>query len=461
MGIPRIVIAGTQSGVGKTTVSIGLMAALKKAGYTVQGFKVGPDYIDPSYHNMVTGRPSENLDSWMLPPDQIKEVFAHAIKGADIAVIEGVMGFYDGMNGKDDTGSTSQIAKLLNCPVLLVIDCHQIARSAGAVALGFKSFDRKTKIRGIILNNIAGETHAQWCKDSVESSTGLQVVGWLPINKKISLPERHLGLIPTPEKQNSPVISEIAELIKQHINVNQVYDIAKSAGTLPRAKKTSYPSKKLKSNIRIGVAFDEAFNFYYPSNLNLLNLYGAEIVHFSPVHDKTLPKGISGVYIGGGFPEMFLEQLESNQTIRRAILQAAESGMPIYGECAGLMYLTKSIADFNGKNYSMVGALDGKTTMTNTTLIAYVTAKVANSNILSPSSASIRGHEFHNSVINDIPLDTKFAYTMLMGQGIKEKKDGWIKNNVLASYMHIHFAQDKKIVKTFLENCRGFKEKIS
>ncbi len=459
MSIPRIVIAGTQSGVGKTTITIGLMAALKNAGYTVQGFKVGPDYIDPSYHNMVTGRPSENLDSWMVPQDQIVEVFSQAAESADIAVIEGVMGLYDGMNGKDDTGSTSQIAKLLNCPVLLVIDCYQMARSAGAMALGFKTFDRKVNVRGVVLNNIAGEAHANWCREAIEASTGLPVVGWLPVNKKIALPERHLGLIPTPEKQNAPIISEIAGFIKQHINVNQVYDIAKSAGPLPKTKKKSVLKKKPKAYVRIGVAFDEAFNFYYPSNLNILTQCGAEIVRFSPIHDKTLPKNVYGLYLGGGFPEMFLKELEKNLSMRQSILQATEAGMPVYAECAGLMYLTKSVADFNGKSYSMVGALEGKTTMTNNTLISYSLAKVTIPNILSAPVAEIKGHEFHNSVITEIPADAKFAYTMLMGHGIQNKKDGWIKNNVLASYMHIHFAQNKKIAETFIDKCRKFSSK--
>lgn len=458
MGIPRIVIAGTQSGVGKTTVATGLMAALRSAGYTVQGFKVGPDYIDPSYHSMVTGRSSENLDSWMVPSDQILEIFSQASKNADVAVIEGVMGFYDGMNGKDDSGSSSQIAKLLNCPVLLVIDCHQMARSAGAVALGFRDFDPKVKVKGVILNNIAGEMHAQWCREAVES-IGLPVVGWLPINKKVSLPERHLGLIPTPEKQNSPVLKEITGFIKEHISIDQVYGIAKSAGPLPAAKKKIFPSKKQKADVKIGVAFDEAFNFYYPTNLNLLEQYGAEIVRFSPIKDKELPKGVSGLYIGGGFPEMFLKELESNQSMRKSILQASEKGMPIYAECAGLMYMTKSIADFDGKSYSMVGALEGKTKMTSCTLIAYVTAEVVNRNILSNKDSSIKGHEFHNSVITDIPQSTKFAYNMLMGQGIKDKKDGWVKNNILASYMHIHFAQNNEIAKSFIEKNRIFQKR--
>lgn len=456
MNIPRVIIAGTQSGVGKTTLTIGLMGALKKAGYRVQGFKVGPDYIDPSYHNVMTGRLSENLDLWLAPKDQIVESFRRAIKGADIAVIEGVMGLFDGATGLDETGSTSQIAKLLKCPVLLVIDAHNMVRTSAAIALGFKTFDKKVKVKGIILNNVAGVTHANWCRDAIEAATGLPVVGWLPINCNVNLPERHLGLIPTPEKQNRNVFEEITQFIQANINIDQVVTIAKSVKRLPRPKTSIYPKRRLKKDIKIGVAFDESFNFYYPSNLSLLESYGGEILRFSPLHDKKLPEGVDGLYIGGGFPEMFLTELEDNQGMRTAILAAVETGMPVYAECAGLMYLTKSIADFGGRKYDMVGALEGKTVMTNKTLVMYSLVSVQKPNILCSEGSQIRGHEFHNSIIVDIPNDTQFAYRMIKGEGIKDKQDGWIRNKVIAAFTHISFAQDQKLAPAFLEAARGF-----
>jgi cobyrinic acid a,c-diamide synthase len=456
MNIPRVIIAGTQSGVGKTTLTIGLMGALKKTGYRVQGFKVGPDYIDPSYQNVVTGRLSENLDLWLAPKDQIVESFRRAIKGADIAVIEGVMGLFDGATGLDETGSTSQIAKILNCPVLLVIDAHNMVRSSAAIALGFKTFDRKVKIKGIILNNVAGITHANWCRDAIEVTTGLPVVGWLPVNCNVRLPERHLGLIPTPEKQNQNVFEEITQFIQANVNIGKVVTIAKSVKHLPRPKTSIYPKRRLKKDVKIGVAFDESFNFYYPSNLSILESYGGEIIRFSPMHDKKLPEDIDGLYIGGGFPEMFLEELEDNQSMRTAISVAVEKGMPVYAECAGLMYLTKAITDFGGRKYDMVDALEGKTIMTNKTLVTYSLASVQKPNILCSVGLKIRGHEFHNSVIADIPNEAKFAYKMIEGEGIKDKQDGWIKNKVLASYMHISFAQDQTIAKTFLNEARVF-----
>ena len=456
MNIPRVIIAGTQSGVGKTTLTIGVMGALRKRGYRVQGFKVGPDYIDPSYHNVVTGRLSENLDLWLAPEDQIVESFRRAIKDSDIAVIEGVMGLFDGATGLDETGSTSQIAKILNCPVLLVIDAHNMVRTSAAIALGFKNFDKKVKIKGIILNNVAGATHANWCREAIEAATGLPVVGWLPVNCNVRLPERHLGLIPTPEKQNQNVFEEITQFIQANINIDQVVTIAKSVQSLPRARTSIYPKTLLKKDVKIGVAFDESFNFYYPSNLSLLESYGGKIIRFSPIHDKKLPEGVGGLYIGGGFPEMFLKELEDNQKMRAAILDAVKTGMPVYAECAGLMYLTKSITDFDGRKYEMVGALEGNTVMTNKTLVMYSSIFVQKPNILCSEGSKIRGHEFHNSIIVDIPNDTKFAYRMIKGEGIKDKQDGWIKNNVMASYAHISFAQDQTIVPTFLNAARIF-----
>jgi cobyrinic acid a,c-diamide synthase len=274
------------------------------------------------------------------------------------------------------------------------------------------------------------------------------------------MPERHLGLVPTPEKNEASVYQEIVKFIEERLNIGQIFELAKSAGPLPVVEANKEPKQTAKQEVKvkIGVAFDEAFNFYYPSNLNLLSQLGAEIIRFSPVHDQTIPSGVGGLYIGGGFPEMFLHELEANQSMRHSILQAINSGMPVYAECAGLMYLTKSVADFDGRSYQMVGALDGKTKMTGSTLVTYSNAKVIASNILSQLEETIRGHEFHNSVITDIPSDAKFAYQMLMGEGIKDKKDGWIQNNTLASYVHIQFAQNDSIAESFIGKCKNWKQ---
>ena len=331
--------------------------------------------------------------------------------------------------------------------------------SAAALTLGFKEFDKAVNIKGVILNNVAGETHALWCRDAIAIATGLPVVGRLPVNEKITMPERHLGLVPTPEKEGlKSFLPKITSFISAHVDLKQVVAVAKSAGEVPTIQNPIYPQHPAAKKVAVAVAFDEAFNFYYPGNLSLLEAFGAEIKRFSPIHDKALPEGVSGLYIGGGFPEMFLKELEANEPMRKALLDAAKCGMPIYGECAGLMYLTDEIADFSGKRFRMVGALHGKTAMTKNTLVTYSLAKAVNSNILCPARLTVKGHEFHNSVITGIPEDSRFAYEMQMGKGIADKKDGWICGNVLASYMHIHFAQNAEIPKTFLKNCVAAKK---
>jgi cobyrinic acid a,c-diamide synthase len=460
MNVPRIVIAGACTGVGKTTVSIGLMGALREAGLRVQAFKVGPDYIDPSYHNAMTGRPSGNLDAWMVPQDQITELFKRATSDVDIAIIEGVMGLYDGVTGLDETGSTAQIAKILRCPVVLIIDAHDMARTAAAVALGYKNFDENVNIAGIILNRVTGTAHAAWCKEAIETTARMHVIGALPVNKEIELPERHLGLIPTPEKV--PLMRffpKVKDFVRNNIDLDAVIKIAKSAPEIPEVKRSIYPARKHPKSVVIGVAFDEAFNFYYSGNLDLLEAYGAEVKRFSPIHDKVLPVDVDGLYIGGGFPQMLPKELEANGNLRRIIKKAAESGMPIYAECGGLMYLTDSIADFSGKSFRMAGVLHAKTIMTKKVLLHYTLAEVTRDNPLSKAGSHLKGHEFHSSKIVDIPVDAEFAYTLRMGEGIDGKYDAWMQYNVVASYMHIHYAQDPKIVKNFITSCKNYSHK--
>jgi cobyrinic acid a,c-diamide synthase len=462
MNVPRVMVAGTHSGVGKTTVSIGIMSALKELGFKIQPFKVGPDYIDPSYHNTVTGRFSENLDSWMIPHDQIIELFKRATLDADLAVIEGVMGLYDGVSGLDETGSSAETAKILKCPVILVIDAHDMARTSAALVLGFKKFDENVNLAGVIVNRVGSQTHALWCKEAIESAVKIPVIGSLPAIKEIELPERHLGLIPTAEtKTFNPLFPRIGNFVRDNINLNMVVQIAKSAGEASDVQQPVYPASNQAKRVIIGVAFDEAFNFYYPSNLSILTAYGAEIKRFSLIHDKQLPTDIHGLYIGGGFPEMLPKELAANENMLKTIKKAAENGMPIYAECGGLMYLTDSIEDFDGDSFKMVGLLNGKTVMTKKTLINYTLAEVTSENSFVAKGSQLKGHEFHCSQIVDIPADAKFAYIMKKGEGTQKKQDGWIRYNVLASYMHVPFVQDKKIVPHFISNCEKYKRQIS
>lgn len=448
---PRIVIAGTQSGVGKTTISVGIMGALKRKGLKVQGFKIGPDFIDPSYHTMITGIPSRNLDSWMLKKQRIKELFALAMRNSDIAIIEGVMGLFDGFSGLDETGSTIQISRLLRAPTILVIDVWGMARSAAAVVLGYKKMAGNIPI-AVILNRVGGKTHAQWTIDAIKKITGIQVLGAIPWNPEIKLPERHLGLIPTIETRPTEKLNTIVDFISQHIDLDKIIDFAKSAPEIPDPQ----PYKEKEKNVRIALALDEAFNFYYKDGLETLERLGAEIIPFSPIHDKELPDNINGIYIGGGFPEIFAKQLEENQSIQKTIKKYAEDEMPILAECGGLMYLTKHISDLNGKKHKMVGLLDAETIMTKKLHLNYTLAETILHNPIIPKNTKIKGHEFHYSEITNVPRDTKMIYKMRIGEGIINKMDGWLEYATIASYMHIHLASNMKIPTKFINSIKKF-----
>ncbi len=455
ISIPRIVIAGAHSGVGKTTVSIGIMSGLKKRGYRVQAFKVGPDYIDTSYHTAATVRPSRNLDGWMVPATGLVEILQHGTRDVDIAVIEGVMGLYDGLSGADEIGSTAHVAKTLSCPVILVLAARKMARTAAAIVLGCKSFDRRLQLSGVILNGVAGRKHAEQCREAIEVSTSIPVIGALPTDESVKLPERHLGLIPTPEKTEElkPILSKITELIEDNIDMDRIVEISKSCGKLSRGTNWIFPVKAYAHRATIGVAFDEAFNFYYQDNLDILEAYGGKVIFFSPIHDQGIPRGVDGLYIGGGFPQILPLQLEANECMRKDIKKAAEDGLPIYAECGGLMYLVDSITDFDGKSHKMVGLLPCRTQMTKRLTLNYTEAETIRDNALSRFGQLLRGHEFHYSQMVDVPRDAKFAYLMKRGVGIDGKHDAWLEYSVLASYMHLHFGYNAQLAKSFIQAC--------
>lgn len=461
MNTPRIIIAGAHSGVGKTTISVGIMNALMKRGYKVQAFKVGPDYIDTSYHEAATGKPSRNLDGWMVPAKGLVEIFQHGSRDADIAVIEGVMGLYDGLSGADEIGSTAHVAKALRCPVVLILDVRKMARTAAALVLGCKSFDTGLQLSGVILNRVAGRKHAEWCREAIEASTNIPVIGALPTDDNIKLPERHLGLIPTPEKAGElkPVLLKITELIEDYLDLDRVVEISKSCIELPRVTNEIFPVKACADRATIGVAFDEAFNFYYQDNLDILEAYGAKVIFFSPIHAQGIPEGVNGLYIGGGFPEVLPGHLEANERMRKSLKKAAEDGLPIYAECGGLMYLSDLITDFDGRAYKMVGLLKGRTVMTKRLTLNYTEGETTRNNVLSIFGQRLRGHEFHYSQMVDVPADATFAYLMKRGVGIDGRHDAWLEYNVLASYMHIHFAYDVKLAQSFIQACRKYQRR--
>ena len=377
----RVVIAGTESGVGKTTLSIGLMAVLTKHGYDVQPYKVGPDYIDPGFHTLVTSNQAWNLDSCFLGAEGCKEIFQYSAPGSDIAVIEGVMGLFDGKNDKPDQGSTAHIAKTLDAPVVLVMDVKKMARSAAAVAYGYKNFDSDLNLAGVILNNIGSEGHYQLVKDSL-AEVGVEVLGYLPHQSDLELPERHLGLVPTTEsKELDDFIAQLVALIEENINLEQLLALSQPQSAVETAEQTMFTTEQ-DYDLTLGVAYDQAFNFYYQANLELLASRGVSLKYFSPLTDNKLPE-VDGLYIGGGFPESFLSQLASNQSLQEDIYEQVIAGLPTYAECGGLMYLSEQVIDSQGNSFPMVGLISGQVEMTDSLqAMGYVEAEVVKDNIL-------------------------------------------------------------------------------
>jgi cobyrinic acid a,c-diamide synthase len=457
--IPRVVVAGTHSGVGKTTVALGLMGVLRKKGRRVQGFKVGPDFLDTRFHREITGRPSRNLDSWMIPKARIPSIFASACSDADIAVIEGVMGVFDGLDGISETASTSEIAKVLQAPVLLVVDAWGLAASAAAVVLGYKTLDSKLSLRGVILNRVAGEKHAKMCADAITRHSKLPVLGAIPVNKEITLKERHLGLVAPNELQKAKALDELVAWIGDHVDIDKVEKLANTAGKIVVNRPRHRPARNTREKVVIGVARDTAFSFYYQEGLDALCEAGANLEFFSPLNGQQVPPAAEGLYIGGGYPEVFGSQLASNDRMLKSIAGLAEDGMPIYAECGGLMYFTKSISDLHGTEHRMVGVLDARTRMVNRLTLSYTLAQSIRPNLLTLQGDTVRGHEYHFSKVEGVPKDSRFAYRLKRGIGIGNGLDGWISYNILASYMHTNFAFDDRMARRFVESCRGYARK--
>lgn len=440
MQISRVVVAGVTSGVGKTSVALGIMRGLRKRGLRVQPFKVGPDFIDPSYHSLITNRKSRNLDVWMMGKKGVLDCFASACQDADVAVIEGVMGLYDGVSGKSDFASTAHVAKILDAPIVLVVDASKGARSIAAIILGFLHFDRKLRIGAIILNKVAGERHAKYITDALGDAIKVPVIGILYRNSKVQMQERHLGLVPALELKatKNQTISRTARYIAESVNLDKVLRLCSST-PLP----DSHYSARRPAKARIAVALDESFNFYYADNLVALKRSGAKLVFFSPVKDEKLPDDVHGLMLGGGFPEVLADKLEKNRSIVGSIRRAVNEGMPVYAECGGLMYLTRSISGYRGKSKArkMAGIIDADTIMTGRLTLNYTEAYCSGSIF---GNTHLRGHEFHYSSIRNIARDSRFAYSMKRGNGITGNQDGLIINdNGLAAYMHLHFANRK------------------
>lgn len=446
----RIVIAGTGSGVGKTTLTIGIMAALQRRGMKVQGFKCGPDYIDPSYHTAVTGRVSRNLDSWMLSHEAVKEIYIRGSEGADISIIEGVMGFYDGKNPENNDGSTAEISQLTESPVILVVNCQSMARSVAAIVKGFQCFSEGIRIAGVIANKVGSEGHYQIVKKAVEKECGVPVIGYVKREEHLSIPERHLGLIPSIERgELQPFFDSLADLITQTIDLDQLLQIAEAPAMQVETK--VFVPRAEPNRIKIAVAKDAAFHFYYPENLELLQLYGAELLFFSPLAGDTVPAEASGLYIGGGFPEEFAAELSGNEAVKMSFRRAIGAGLPTLAECGGFMYLTEEIETTDGASYPMVGVIPGRVTMQRKlAALGYREVVGHPENFLLPGGEQARGHEFHYSTF--APSGSfPYAYETKGLRGTKT--EGYLQGNVTAGYTHLHFASNPEMVRRWIDTC--------
>ena len=449
---PRIVLAGVSSGVGKTTVVTGLLRVLRDQGLAVQPFKVGPDYIDPGFHEKAAGRDSYNLDTWLVPEERLVSTFCTLAGDADLSVIEGVMGLFDG--GAAGVSSTAHIARLLQAPVVLVMNCRSMGQSAAAVALGYREYAPDVEIAGVILNQLGSDNHEQIIREAM-AGIGMPVLGALHRTDALQTPERHLGLTPVTETETDALIAHMAETVGAGLDLAAIRSVAESAPVLfPETEETAGE----KAPVRIGVAKDEAFTFYYPTSLSALAEKGAELIPFSPLADETIPD-VDGLLFGGGFPEMFLEKLAANVSLKTSIKNARDAGMPIFAECGGLMYLCREIFDFEEKEYEMVGLVPAVCRMQKKLQrVGYVTAKALRESILAQAGETLRGHEFHFSTMEPDASDFPWAYELMGSRQKEAHREGYAAGAVLASYLHINFDGSPAAADRFLSACRAYRK---
>ncbi|HVN65787.1 MAG TPA: Ni-sirohydrochlorin a,c-diamide synthase [Methanomicrobiales archaeon] len=451
-----LVISGDRSGTGKTSITLAL-ASLLSDRMPVQAFKVGMDYIDPSYLAAVTRRPCRNLDSFVMGEEGIRASFAHGCEGADLALIEGVRGLYEGAEALTDAGSTAGVAKELGAPVVLVVNARSITRSAAALVKGFQAFDPAIAIRGVILNSVGSESHAKKAVTSIEHTCGIPVLGAIPHDPRVELTMRHLGLVPYREGSGhegfTDRLAAVRELVSEHVDVDGV--LACAADMDPARPGPSPFAVDREPGAKVGIAYDEAFNFYYADLFDLLPALGAEVVTFSPVRGN-LPDA-DGYILGGGYPELFGPELEGNDGMKEALRQASLGGTPVYGECGGLMYLTDRIIlapgwrGGKGGSFGMCGVFAGETRMPAHRVVSYVEGIASAGSPL--GSGPFRGHEFHYS---DVVLDpgTRYTYRITRGQGIRDGLDGAVVRNTLGSYTHLHPLASLGMFRAFVEACR-------
>lgn len=444
MSRPAVLIAGTHSGCGKTTVTLGVMAALARRGIVVQPFKCGPDFIDPSLHRMVTGRASRNLDVRMCGADWVRRTFARHGASEGCAVVEGVMGLFDG-----GEGSAATLAKTLKLPVLLVIDVRSAAESVAAVAHGFATLDPDLPLAGIICNRIGSDKHRNMVAAALQAHCRVPIIGFLPRSEEVHIPSRHLGLHMGEEHPlRGEGLERLIHLVEQHLDLDLLLRIAGERRDVPPV--SDAPLVATGSPVRIGVARDAAFCFYYEDNLDLLREAGAELVLFSPLHDPDLPPDLHGLYLGGGYPELHASQLSANSTMREQIRAFAASGRPVYGECGGFMYLCAAILDHEGACFPMIGVYPFVARMqTRLRSLGYRQPRVEHDCLLAPAGTVLHGHEFHYSTIDADGADVPAAYRMENGAS-----EGHVHKNTLAGYIHLHWGRTPAVAERFVAACR-------
>ncbi|MEU6826803.1 cobyrinate a,c-diamide synthase [Streptomyces atriruber] len=449
--VARLVIAAPSSGSGKTTVATGLMAAFTAAGLAVSPHKVGPDYIDPGYHALATGRPGRNLDAYLCGPDLVAPLFAHGAAGCDLAVVEGVMGMYDGAAGQGELASTAHVAKLLRAPVVLVVDASSQSRSVAALVHGFASWDPEVRVAGVILNKVGSDRHEALLREALDES-GVPVLGALRRAPQVHAPSRHLGLVPVAERQAEAVesVTSLAARVREGCDLDGLLALARSAPPLPdeawdpRTGFTAPPEGRGPAKPVVAVAGGAAFTFSYAEHAELLTAAGAEVVTFDPLHDEQLPAGTAGLVIGGGFPEVYAPELSANEPLRKAVAELALSGAPVAAECAGLLYLSREL---DGK--PMCGVLDAKARMSERLTLGYREAVAVSDSVLAATGTRMRGHEFHRTAV-----EPGAGPAPAWGLHRPERRvEGFVQGNVHASYLHTHWAAEPGVAHRFVGRC--------
>jgi cobyrinic acid a,c-diamide synthase len=449
--IPRLVVAGVASGVGKTTVTVGLCRALQARGLKVVAFKCGPDYLDPTYHRRATGTVSHNLDGWLMGRAAVLDSFARAAAGADVAVIEGVMGVYDGASPTGEEGSTAQIAKWLSAPVMLVVDAGGMARSLAALVEGFVRFDPELAIAAVLANRVGSRGHLDLLRKAV---TRPALLGGLPVAAAHAFPGRHLGLRTADDQAAPPArLDAWGALVGEWCNVDAIVQLARAAPPLA-ARPAAAPASPVPSRCRIGLAFDDAFHFYYEDNLRRLEALGAELVRFSPLAAGGLP-AVDGLYIGGGYPEVHAEALAANARMLADVRALAARGRPIYAECGGLMYLCQAIRTLDGGRHAMAGVLPGEAVMSDRLeALGYVEVETAAASILGRAGLRFRGHQFRYSRLEG-GGEANQVYSVRRRRGGETSREGYCRANVLGSYLHAHWASNPLVAEGFVASCHS------